>query len=220
MDPDMVAKRIEEAVVEYMSEDDDDFHEFNVGEYYPHTIGKCPLRYYHVYRMGEKPKLTGRSLNYVTVGKIAHTIIQGALSRLGYEIEKEFELRIDDFVIKGRADAVYMGLPTHVIEIKTTRDFPQDIYPDHRYQAHIYMKAFSAEYAVFIYVRRDDFSRRYYYLPFDEKVYNEAIEWVRNLHRSLVNGTPPQPKPLADYECNTCPLRDSCPRFRSILSYV
>ncbi len=219
LDFERYVRSIEDAIVEHMQSDEDDFHEFKIGEYYPHTIGKCPLKYYYVYTSGEKPALEGKSLNYVTVGKIAHTIIQNALQKSGYEVEKEFELRLDDFTIKGRADAVYMGLPTHVVEIKTTRDFPSEIYHDHKLQAHIYMKAFNADFTIFIYVRRDDFSRRYYRLDFDERLYEEAVEWVRSLHESLVSGVPPKPKPLAPYECNGCPYRDRCPLHRSILSY-
>lgn len=207
-------RKIEDSILTFLREDgEDDFHDYSPGVYYPHMLGRCLRRYWYYYTTGEKPELSTRSLNFVTVGRIAHVMIQSALQRIGYDIEKEFTLDLNGFKLRGRADAVGYHPYRHVVEIKTVSDFPQQVFREHALQVHVYMKAFSASEAVLIYVRRRDFQRRYYTITFDDALWKTALKWFSSLHKSLESGKPPDPTPSGRFECESCPLRNHCPAY-------
>lgn len=237
-DPNALVLALENAIMQHLREDaDDGFHTYTIGEYYPHAIGYCPLRYYYIYKYARDAPLPDRAVNMTSAGRIAHDLVQSALDRLGYVKEKQFVLSVSEGVrIVGRVDAYWPGgpfrsgdplasyvsqavgtsdVPPHVIEIKSTNFLPREPYPKHKQQLNLYLYALGVDFGLFVYVSRRDFARRIFYFARDPALYNESIAWVLLLHESLVSGIPPEPMPVADWECEGCPLRGVCPYHHS-----
>jgi CRISPR/Cas system-associated exonuclease Cas4 (RecB family) len=236
-DPKLLVVGLEHAIMQHLREDaDDGFHTYEVGEYYPHAIGYCPLRYYYIYKYAKESTLPDRAINITSAGRIAHDLVQSSLRRLGYELEKPFSIDLDDGIrIVGRVDAYWPGgaftsrssdplaeavsslfrekeIPPHVVEIKSVRRyFPREPYDKHKEQLNIYLNALNVDFGIFIYVSRDDFTRRLFYFQRDPALYLKSLEWVRTLHTALLSDTPPAPAPVADWECDGCPLNGVCP---------
>lgn len=234
-DPTKISLAISAAITQHLREDaDDGFHTYEIGEYYPHAIGMCPLRYYYIYKVAKSNPLSDESLNITSAGRVVHDLVQSALRRVGYRLEVPFELRVQDGVrIVGRVDAYWPGgklsdndpvartmisilgtddLPPHIIEIKSSRyRFPSEPYHKHKQQLNLYLRAFNLTHGFFIYVSRSNFSRKIFPFEYSPDLYNESLKWVLDLHNALVTDTPPEPHPVADWECKGCPLQDICP---------
>lgn len=234
IDPNALVLALDDAIMRHLREDaDDGFHTYQIGEYYPHAIGYCPLRYYYIYKYAKANPLPDRAINITSAGRVAHDLVQSALDRLGYQKERPFEMRVADGVrIVGRVDDYWPGgslraddplaqtfadilgtdsIPPHVIEIKSTNYLPAEPYSKHKLQLNLYLYAFDVDFGFFIYVSRRDFSRRIFYFARDPALYDVAVQWVLNLHNALSTDTPPSPAPVADWECDGCPLRGVCP---------
>ncbi len=238
-DPNLFVLALESAVKRHLREDvDDGFHVYEVGRYYPHTIGFCPLRYYYVYRYAGTVDLSDEDVNVTAAGRIVHDILQAPLRRLGYELEKEVSFEVSPGItILGRVDAYWPGgrlrgsdrlisefvrvlgsrdLPPHVIEIKSVRSksLPYRPYEKHVFQLNTYLGMTGADFGVLVYVSRSNFARRYFVVEPDPAMFSRALDWVKSLHESLVSGKPPEPAPVAEWECEKCPLRGVCTYHR------
>ena len=187
----------------------DPFHTYEIGEYYPHLLGYCPLKVYYIYKYG--PKVTKRSMRFTNLGVALHDFILRGFAENGYAVEVPFELVINPEVrIRGRIDALGVD---HVLELKTTSNLPSEPYKNHVRQVTLYMKATGRKRAFILYVTRNDLRRRIFEVPFTKRNYEDAVNYVLRLHDSLKNDTPPDPEPIASWECKDCPFRDLCPRY-------
>lgn len=186
---------------------EDTFHTYKVGEYYPHLIGSCPLKAYYMYTEG--PAIGYRGVRFVNAGIIYHDFVLQAYREMGYEVEVPFSLRIaPDIVVKGRVDALGFG---HVVEVKTTRRLPDEPYENHKLQVTLYMRALGVKRALFHYITRNDFTSRFFDFYYDSSYYRRAVDRIKALHESLLEGVPPEPSPAFPGECADCPFRDRCP---------
>jgi len=142
---------------------EDDFHTYEVGEYYPHMLGYCPLHSWFEYKLG--PAITDRGVQFVNLGYALHELVLSAYREMGYRVEVPFEYRVSpDVVVRGRADAVGLG---HVVEVKTvsqfyrTKELP---YKNHVMQVNFYMHVFRMPRGLLHYIDRRDLSRMYFEL--------------------------------------------------------
>lgn len=192
---------------------EDSFHTYEVGEYYPHMLGLCPRKGYYDYVYG--PRLSDRGVRYVNLGITLHDFILRGFAERGYRIEVPFEFRVNDEVrIRGRIDGVSID---HVLELKTTSRLPKEPYPHHVAQVSLYMRALDRQRAYILYVSRNDLSRRVFEVPFDEAAFDRAVSTALRIHDALVKGSPPDPDPVADWECRDCPYKKHCPVGQKLL---
>ncbi len=192
---------------------DDPFHTYEVGEYYPHMLGLCPRKAYYEYVYG--PRLSERGVRYVNLGITLHDFILKGFAERGYMVEVPFEFRVNDEVrIRGRIDGLSVD---HVLELKTTAYLPKKPREHHIAQVSLYMRATGRSRAYLLYVSRNDLSRRVFEVPFDEAAFNRAILSALKIHEALKGGVPPDPEPVASWECRDCPFKNLCPRGQELL---
>ena len=193
---------------------EDDRHDWQIGHYYPHTVGQCLLRYYYIYRHGGPAPLSDSARARVTAGTIVHAYIQDALADAGYSVEHEFDVDLGEGAhLIGHADAYFPGsdlYAPHVVEIKTVRALPNAPYLHHLLQVSAYMLALDVPRAVLLYVALPSFQRKFFEVSRTPLI-SYVREWVLKLHRALVTVSEPNPTPIAHWECRSCPLKSVCP---------
>jgi len=186
---------------------EDNFHKYEIGEYYPHLVGVCPLKAYYTYKIG--PYISDRGVRFVNAGIIYHEFILEGYRQMGYKIEVPFEYHLTPNVrVRGRVDALGFG---HIVEVKTVSRLPSEPYFNHLLQVSIYAKALGVDEVVFHYILRNDMRYRLIRWEFDESVYKQAVKRILSLHEALVSGVLPKPDPQIPTECTDCPFRDRCP---------
>ena len=202
---------IDSFVLDYLRRraSEDDFHTYQVGEYYPHMLGYCPLKAWFEYKLG--PHITDRGVQFVNLGYVLHDLVLSAYREMGYQVEVPFEYRVNrDIVVRGRADAVGLG---HVIEVKTVSQLRRASlpYPNHVAQLNFYLGVFRYNRGLLHYIDRRDLSRFYHEVEFSRDLFDSSIQRVIFIHEHLVDDVPPPPEPVAQWECRDCPYRRYCP---------
>jgi CRISPR/Cas system-associated exonuclease Cas4 (RecB family) len=134
---------------------------------------------------------------------------------------------VGDIRIKGVTDPVIVdeeSTPILPTEVKSTgsiqyRDSPT---PHHRAQLYAYIQGLSREYnepiggGVLIYISRETFDLKPYYVAFDEKYWNESIlRWAGNHTKFRLNDQLPPGEPEEGWECEYCAYQERCGRGQS-----
>jgi CRISPR-associated protein Cas4 len=143
------------------------------------------------------------------VGNDIHLKLQDVLRNEGYQIEVGLSVKIGDFKLIGRVDALKDdGENPHLIEFKTVQEIPQEPYESHALQVQAYLLMTGLEKGYIVYLARKDGRVRVFKVSRDKKALKKVIEKAYILLKALKEKTPPPPE--RGPWCNTCPFTLTC----------
>lgn len=155
-------------------------------------------------------------------GTQAHERIEALFDVSGLRLGNEIEILHSDPPIRGFADVEINWKGKEVIgEVKTTR---QEAFlvrqatmkpsPNHLFQILIYMKVRNRDLGFLLYENKN--SQEFLIIPvemneFNEKLINDAFDWMRAVYKSYIDGQPPNVPFRANSKiCKACPFNKWC----------
>jgi CRISPR-associated protein Cas4 len=143
------------------------------------------------------------------VGNDVHLKLQDVLKEEGYEIEVGVSVKINDFKLVGRVDALKDdGDDPHIIEFKTIQEIPQEPYESHVLQVQAYLLMTGLEKGYLVYLARKDGRVKVFKVHKDKKALKRLVERAHILYKALKEKVPPPPE--RGPWCNTCPFTLTC----------
>jgi CRISPR-associated protein Cas4 len=143
------------------------------------------------------------------VGNDVHLKLQDVLREEGYQVEVGVSIKIGEFKLIGRVDALKDdGENPHLIEFKTVQEIPQEPLESHVLQAQAYMLMTGLEKGYIVYLARKDGRVRVFKVSRDKKALKKVIEKAYILLKALKEKTPPPPE--RGPWCNACPFTLTC----------
>jgi CRISPR-associated protein Cas4 len=145
------------------------------------------------------------------VGDDIHLKLQEVLREEGYQVEVGLSIKINEFKLVGRIDALKDdGEDPHLIEFKTVQEIPQEPYESHVLQVQAYLLMTSLEKGYLVYLARKDGRVKVFRVRKDKKALKKVVERAYILFKALKEKTPPPPE--RGVWCNTCPFVLTCPK--------
>ncbi|MEM4436134.1 MAG: CRISPR-associated protein Cas4 [Thermosphaera sp.] len=139
-------------------------------------------------------------------GQDIHLALQDILRGEGWDVEVSVALPVNDFVLRGRIDAVKEDT---IIEFKTSSNMPEDSpYESHELQAQAYITMMHASQAYIIYLSRANGKTKVYRIHPNKQALKQVVERAKQLHQALKNGQPPQ-RTRGPW-CSYCSYRPNC----------
>jgi len=143
------------------------------------------------------------------VGNDIHLKLQDVLKEEGYQIEVGVSIKIGEFKLVGRVDALKDdGEDPHIIEFKTVEEVPQGPYESHVLQVQAYLLMTGLEKGYLVYLARKDGRVKVLKVTKDRKALKKVIERAYILFKALKEKTPPPPE--RGPWCNTCQFVLTC----------
>jgi CRISPR-associated protein Cas4 len=143
------------------------------------------------------------------VGDDVHLKLQEVLREEGYQVEVGLSIKINEFKLVGRIDALKDdGEDPHLIEFKTVQEIPQEPYESHVLQVQAYLLMTSLEKGYLVYLARKDGRVKVFRVRKDKKALKKVVERAYILFKALKEKTPPPPE--RGGWCNTCQFALAC----------
>ena len=143
------------------------------------------------------------------VGSDVHLKLQDVLRREGYTIEVNVGIKIGEFKLVGRIDALKdYGDEPHLIEFKTVREIPSEPRKSDVLQVQAYLLMAGVDTGYLVYLSRKDGRVKVFKVTKDKKALRKVIERAYILYKALKEKTPPPPE--RGPWCNTCPFALTC----------
>jgi CRISPR-associated protein Cas4 len=143
------------------------------------------------------------------VGNDVHLKLQDVLKEEGYQIEVGVSIKIGEFKLIGRVDALKDdGENPHIIEFKTVQEAPQEPYESHVLQLQAYLLMTNLEKGYIVYLSRKDGRVKVFKVVKDKKALKKVVERAYILYKALKEKTPPPPE--RGPWCNTCQFTLTC----------
>ena len=143
------------------------------------------------------------------VGNDVHLKLQDILREEGYQIEVGVSIKIGEFKLVGRIDALKEdGENPHLIEFKTVQEIPQEPIESHVLQVQAYLLMTGLEKGYLVYLSRKDGKVKVFKVTKDKKALKKLVERAYILYKALKEKTPPPPE--RGPWCNTCPFVLTC----------
>jgi CRISPR-associated protein Cas4 len=143
------------------------------------------------------------------VGEEAHARLLQVLKKHGYEIEVSYKLRIKDFTLAGRVDAVKEDAKDrHIVEFKIVEDLTEKPFESHKLQVQLYMLFTRIPVAYLVYISRKDGRVKVFKVRYSREKAKEAVKRAYMLYKALKENIPPPPE--RGPWCNTCPYTLMC----------
>lgn len=143
------------------------------------------------------------------VGDDVHLKLQEVLREEGYQVEVGLSIKINEFKLVGRIDALKDdGEDPHLIEFKTVQEIPQEPYESHVLQVQAYLLMTSLEKGYLVYLARKDGRVKVFRVRKDKKALKKVVERAYILFKALKEKTPPPPE--RGPWCNTCQFALAC----------
>jgi CRISPR-associated protein Cas4 len=143
------------------------------------------------------------------VGNDVHLKLQDVLKEEGYLTEVGVSIKIGDFKLVGRVDALKDdGENPHLIEFKTVQEIPQEPHESHVLQVQAYLLMAGLEKGYLVYLARKDGRVKVFKIHKDKKALKKVVERAYLLHKALKEKVPPPPE--RGPWCNTCPFTLTC----------
>jgi len=143
------------------------------------------------------------------VGNDVHLKLQDVLREEGYQIEVGVSVKIGDFKLIGRVDALKDdGEDPHIIEFKTTQETPQEPYESHILQTQAYLLMTGLEKGYLVYLSRKDGRVKVFKVAKDKKALKRLIERAYIFYKALKEKVPPPPE--KGPWCNNCQFTLTC----------
>ena len=128
------------------------------------------------------------------VGNDLHLKLQDVLRSEGYSIEMSISIKIGEFKLLGRIDAVKEdGEDPHIIEFKTVQELPHEPFESHVLQIQAYLLATNLEKGYIVYLSRKDGKVKVFKVAKDRKALKKLIERAKQLYEALKNKQTPPP---------------------------
>jgi hypothetical protein len=193
-----------------------------IGKYYPSDMGRCMRKIYYSY-VDPKP-FDADLIKIFAIGIMIHDFFNAVFANSKKHTlianEEKLVLEIDDIIISGRADDIVLaenGKDVIVWEGKSTakRIYYMDApYKENVWQLMIYLKALGYKNGQITYAEKNNLKTKDFEIIFNQKIYDEAIAWVKNLHSHLKNKVIPKAEARMDtarsWECIKCPWWTQC----------
>jgi len=144
------------------------------------------------------------------VGDDVHLKLQDVLKEEGYLTEVGVSIKIGEFKLVGRVDALKDDADAHLIEFKTVQEIPQEPYESHVLQAQAYLLMTGLEKGYLVYLARKDGRVKVFKIHKDKKALKKLVERAYILFKALKEKAPPPPE--RGPWCNTCPFVLTCPK--------
>jgi CRISPR-associated protein Cas4 len=143
------------------------------------------------------------------LGNDVHLKLQDVLREEGYQIEVGVSIKINEFKLVGRIDALKDdGEDPHIIEFKVVQEVPQEPYESHVLQVQAYLLMTGLGEGYLIYLARKDGRVKVFKVRKDKKALKKVVERAYILYKALKEKTPPPPE--RGPWCNTCPFTLTC----------
>jgi CRISPR-associated exonuclease Cas4 len=143
------------------------------------------------------------------VGNDVHLKLQDVLREEGYQVEVGVSVKIGDFKLVGRVDALKDdGENPHLIEFKTVQEIPREPYENHILQIQVYLLMTGLEKGYLVYLARKDGRVKVFKVAKDKKALKKVVERAYLLYRALKEKAPPPPE--KGPWCNACPFTLTC----------
>jgi CRISPR-associated protein Cas4 len=143
------------------------------------------------------------------VGNEVHLKLQDVLKEEGYEIEVGVSIKVGEFKLVGRIDALKDdGEDAHIIEFKVVQEIPQEPYESHALQVQAYLLMTGLEKGYLVYLARKDGRVKVFKVTKDKKALKKVVERAYLLYKALKEKTPPPPE--RGPWCNTCLFTLTC----------
>jgi CRISPR-associated protein Cas4 len=143
------------------------------------------------------------------VGNDVHLKLQDVLREEGYQIEVGLKIKIGEFMLIGRIDALKDdGEDPHLIEFKTVQEIPQEPYESHVLQVQAYLLMTGLEKGYLVYLSRKDGRVKVFKVVKDKKALKKLVERAYIFYKALKEKTPPPPEKGS--WCNNCPFTLTC----------
>jgi CRISPR-associated protein Cas4 len=143
------------------------------------------------------------------VGNDIHLKLQDVLRNEGYQIEVGLSVKIGEFKLIGRVDALKEdGDDPHLIEFKTVQEIPREPHESHALQIQAYLLMTRLEKGYIVYLSRKDGRVKVFKVVKDRKALKKVVERAYILYKALKEKTPPPPE--KGPWCNTCQFVLTC----------
>ena len=189
------------------------------GHYNASELGNCYRQLFYRYH---NPKPTDEdTLKIFALGHLIHGFID-ELFKNSNEIEvisnEKSILLIDSIsgaVLHGRLDNhLKIDGKEVVIDTKTTKkigDWP--VPNNYKYQLMFYLKAVGCENGALLYVEKNNLDTKLVEVPYEESVFQESLNRLRNIHTFMISGIVPFPEAkqgVDAWRCNYCEYKLEC----------
>jgi len=143
------------------------------------------------------------------VGSDVHLKLQDVLREEGYLIEVNVGVKIGEFKLVGRIDALKdYGDDPHLIEFKTVREIPREPRKSDVLQVQAYLLMADVDIGYLVYLSRKDGRVKVFKITRDKRALRKVIERAYILYKALKEKVPPPPE--RGPWCNTCPFVLTC----------
>jgi CRISPR-associated protein Cas4 len=143
------------------------------------------------------------------IGNDIHLKLQDVLKEEGYQIEVGVSIKIGEFKLVGRVDALKDdGENPHLMEFKTAQEVPQEPYESHVLQVQAYLLMTGLEKGYLVYLSRKDGRVKVFKVVKDKKALKKLVERAYIFYKALKEKTPPPPE--KGPWCNNCPFVLTC----------
>jgi CRISPR-associated protein Cas4 len=143
------------------------------------------------------------------IGNDIHLKLQDVLRNEGYQIEVGLSVKIGDFKLIGRVDALKDdGENPHLIEFKTVQEIPREPHESHVLQVQAYLLMTGLEKGYLVYLARKDGRVKVFKVVKDKKALKKVVERAYILYNALKEKVPPPPE--KGPWCNNCQFALTC----------
>jgi len=143
------------------------------------------------------------------IGNDVHLKLQDVLRNEGYQIEVGLSVKIGDFKLIGRVDALKDdGEDPHLIEFKTIQEVPQEPYESHVLQVQAYLLMTGLEKGYLAYLSRKDGRVKVFKVAKDKKALKKLVKRAYIFYKALKEKVPPPPE--KGPWCNNCQFTLTC----------
>jgi len=194
-----------------------------IGHYNCSEIGSCMRQWYFRYT-NPKP-IDNKTLRIFQMGHILHSWVDTLFAN-----SKQVELKANEkslllidsesgAVLHGRLDnQIVIGGEEMVVDTKTTAkigNYPISI--EYKMQLMPYLKAFNLKTGGILYVEKNTLTTKFVTIKYDEELFEEVFNRMRNIHKALVTSKIPEPEAKMDvkskWKCRYCEYKEECDKI-------
>jgi CRISPR/Cas system-associated exonuclease Cas4 (RecB family) len=193
-----------------------------VGKYYPSEAGNCLRKSWYSYKYPKEIDPEVRKI--FEMGNLLHDFVSEVLKSEKtpsvelLKSELPFKIKVDDFIISGRADnliRVKSSGKTYLVEVKSTKYLLKKPKKQNIIQLQLYMHALGIHKGIILYVEKSRLQSNLFEIEFDQKIVEDSLNRFRKLHKSLKEESIPIPEARIQnkemgFRCNYCEYRNRC----------
>ena len=226
---------LEKAITEYLKQQnekrDQSYWDVKPDIYHVTDATKCLRRAYYKRKIDKDPD--GDSLRNFKLGHITEDILEEVFKNAYHNIGNSERIKaivedeeFGEFQLVGETDIVqYDKMPVNddvmveskgdiinIWEIKSTKNLyyqknePSDYHPE---QLNLYLGLLGLGKGHIVYIDKRDLSVAVHELEFDEELFKESVERIKELRRHIKKDEEPDADPKS-WECGICSYQDEC----------